>query len=78
MIGVGLQTNNNNILNQNLNHHTSSSNDSVGLNFRSMLKRTTIDPDHSVKVDTEGDKPVYDFRKLLRRTGRLDFIEQQQ
>ena len=77
MIGVGIQTNNNNILNQNLNHFTSS-NDSVNVNFRSMLKRTTIDPDHSVKVDAEDDKPVYDFRKLLRRTGRLDFIEQEQ
>ena len=77
MIGVGIQTNNNNILNQNLNHFTSS-NDSINVNFRSMLKRTTIDPDHSVKVDAEDDKPVYDFRKLLRRTGRLDFIEQEQ
>ena len=77
MIGVGVQKNNNNVMNQNLNHFTSS-NDSVTVNFRSMLKRTTIDPDNSVKVETGDDKPVYDFRKLLRRTGRLDFIEQEQ
>ena len=50
----------------------------ISSDYRSMLKRTNIDPDHSLKVDSDSEKPVYDFRKLLRRTGRLDFIEQEQ
>ena len=78
VIGVGLQTNNNSVLNTNLNKMSENGTDVGSSDYRSMLKRTNIDPGHSVKVESDDGKPVYDFRKLLRRTGRLDFIEQKQ
>lgn len=63
--------------NQNyLSSSLSSSSDSI--NFRSVLKRTDIDPETIKHNDSDSEKPIYDFRKMLRKTGRLEMIAQQQ
>jgi hypothetical protein len=43
-----------------------------------MLKRTDIDPDVLRNQQNTDEKPMYDFRKMLRKTGRLDFIAQEE
>ena len=44
-----------------------------------MLKRTEIDPEKSRVhlTGNETEKPVFDFRKMLRKTGRLELISAQ-
>jgi len=51
----------------------------VHLQFRAMLKRTEIDPEKSRVhlTGNETEKPVFDFRKMLRKTGRLELISAQ-
>ncbi|XP_052813336.1 myosin-IIIb-like isoform X3 [Mya arenaria] len=44
------------------------------VNFRNLLRRTDIDPETLVHREQEEDKPLYDFRKMLRKTGRLEVI----
>ncbi|XP_053386580.1 myosin-IIIb-like isoform X4 [Mercenaria mercenaria] len=79
VINVNLNKNNNNIMDTNQNYLTSSSlSSSEIVNFRSALKRTEINPEIIRQKDTDSEKPVYDFRKMLRKTGRLDFISQEE
>ncbi|XP_052238025.1 uncharacterized protein LOC127849335 [Dreissena polymorpha] len=44
------------------------------VNYRGILKRTDIDLESLRHTESTGEKPVYDFRKLLRKTGRLELI----
>ena len=61
------------------NHMTESDESNSLLHFKAALKRSAfINPEATRTVDNESDKPIYDFRKMLRKTGRLDFIGQEE
>ena len=58
---------------------TSATTSATPQDYRAMLKpRQKIHVDQTRTSDPDGEKPVSDFRKLLRKTGRLDLIEQEQ
>lgn len=79
VINGSINNDKNSLIDANQNYLTSSSSSSSSsVNFRSMLRRTDIDPDILRNPSNNEEKPVYDFRKRLRKTGRLDFIAQEE
>ncbi|KAL4217322.1 Myosin-IIIa [Mactra antiquata] len=57
-------------------NYLSSSNDAT--NFRSATNKQSVDIESIKHIDEDTEKPIYNFRKILRKTGRLETIAQQQ